>query len=272
MSLKNLQSDDLTERVKTEDETERDGDAGNRGANENAVDRRAQLSRQLSQAITARAEELCDIPDDVYSMFFLSNYGGPAFWYAAYVTALKMALYSFLMIDAIEQPVPKDVETKVLAAQFLMLPIAVAIQEDLTAFFFTIANVQYSSEIQKVFEDATCCKFYTANFFRGLDGFFSLLVNVVILLKADTVLGLFLNFAALQFLQTIDNIALHLCLDGYLFDRLEQIAYQVTQVKLPRKTNSVFNTFDSLLFMLSFVGIMVAWVLIHFVYADDDDE
>lgn len=229
------------------------------------VDMRAQLSKQLSQAAMATPEELCDIPDDVYSMFFLSRYGGLAFWYAAYVTFLKMALYTFLMIDAIDQPMPDQVEKKVLAAQFLMLPIAVAIQEDLTAFFFTIANTQYSSEIQTVFKDASSVKYYVANFFRGLDGFFSLLVNVVILLKADSVLGLFLNFAALQFLQTIDNIALHLCLDGYLFDRLEHIAYQVTQVKLPRKTKSIFNAFDSLLFLLSFLGIMIAWVVIHFV-------
>ena len=252
--------------LKVEDETER-SDPENRGMTNSKVslDMRAQLSKQLSQAAMAAPEELCDIPDDVYSMFFLSRYGGPAFWYAAYVTFLKMALYTFLMIDAIDQPIPDNVEKKVLAAQFLMLPIAVAIQEDLTAFFFTVANVQYSSEIQKVFKDASCFKFYVANFFRGLDGFFSLLVNVVILLKADTVLGLFLNFAALQFLQTIDNIALHLCLDGYLFERLEQIAYQVTQVKLPRKTNSVFNMFDSLLFLLSFAGIVVAWAVIQFV-------
>lgn len=255
--------------MKSEDETERVRDETEEGGGVTG-DLRAQLSRQLSQAITATHEDLCEIPDDVYSMFFLSNYGGPAFWYAGYVTALKMALYSFLMIDAIEQPLPDNVEKKVLAAQFLMLPIAVAIQEDLTAFFFTIANVTYSDDILGVFPDATCFKFYTANFFRGLDGFFSLLVNVVILLKADTVLGLFLNFAALQFLQTIDNIALHLCLDGYLFDRLESIAYQVTQVKLPRKVNSVFNTFDSLLFMLSFIGIMVAWILIQFVWNDDN--
>lgn len=271
MSKVSFKPEDETEQMKGEDDTE-GLDTENRGSTDKDEDVRAQLNRQLSQAIMAQHEELCDIPDDVYSMFFLSRYGGPAFWYAGYVVALKMALYSFLMIDAIEQPLPDSVEKKVLAAQFLMLPIAVAIQEDLTAFFFTIANVQYSSDIQKVFPDASCFKFYCANFFRGLDGFFSLLVNVVILLKADTVLGLFLNFAALQFLQTIDNIALHLCLDGYLFDRLEQIAYQVTQVKLPRKTSSVFNTFDSLLFMLSFVGIVVAWVLIHFVYADDDKE
>lgn len=168
------------------------------------------------------------------------------------------------MVDAFDQPIPRNVDRKVLAAQFLILPIAVAIQEDLTAFFFTVANVQYSREIQDAFPDASCFKFYLANFFRGIDGFFSLLVNIVILLKAETVLSLFLNFAALQFLQTIDNIALHLCLDGYLFDRLEYIALQVTEVKLKRKMHSIFNTFDSLLFLLSYLGILVAWIVIQF--------
>ena len=228
-------------------------------------DRRASLTRTLSQAAMATPEDLCEIPDDVYSMFFLSRYGGPAFWYAAYVTALKFALYTFLMFDAIKQPIPDNLQRKVLLAQFLMLPIAVAIQEDLTAFFFTIANVEYSDQIELVFPGATCFKFYVANFFRGLDGFYSLLVNFVILLKAETVLSLFLNFAALQFLQTIDNIALHLCMDGYLFDRLEHVAHQVTKVKLPRKKDSFFNILDSVFFTMSYVGILVAWVVVNFV-------
>jgi hypothetical protein len=257
--------------------------------------RRSEMSKQLSQAVRASPNDMVGIPvsrrspvllrnhrppqgsaltmtsgfiritqDDVYSMLFLSSYGGPAFWYAGYVTFLKMALYTFLMIDAVDQPIPTDVDRKVLAAQFLMLPIAVAIQEDLTAFFFTVANVHYSHEIQGAFPDATCSKFYLANAFRGFDGCFSLAVNVVILLKANSVLALFLNFAALQFLQTIDNIALHLCLDGYLFDRLEQIAHQVMQVRLPRRVDSSHNTLDSLFFFLSFMGILVAWVVFHF--------
>jgi hypothetical protein len=40
-----------------------------------------------------------------------------------------------------------------------------------------------------------------------VDGQFSLFVNFVILLSATQVLSLFLNFAALQFIQTIDIIA-----------------------------------------------------------------
>lgn len=41
-----------------------------------------------------------------------------------------------------------------------------------------------------------------------VDGCYSLLANFVVMLNAKTVLGLFLNFAALHFLQHIDNIAL----------------------------------------------------------------
>eukprot|EP00977_Amphora_coffeiformis_P010886 scaffold2558_cov172-Amphora_coffeaeformis.AAC.17 len=222
------------------------------------------LKRQLTQAALAAPTEMCDIPDDIYSMYFLSSYFGPGFWYALYVTALKMALYTFLMIDAIESPMPQNVDHKLLATQFLMLPVSVAIQEDLTHFFFTVANVHWSKEILEVFPDATCFKFFTASFFRGIDGFFSLLVNFVILLKADTVLTLFLNFAALQFLQTIDNIAFHLCIDGYLFETMETLANQVTEVKLPRKVHSVLNVFDSALFLLSYIGILLAWIVIQF--------
>lgn len=56
------------------------------------TDRRAMLTKTLSQAAMAVPEDLCEIPDDVYSMFFLSRIGGPAFWYPVYVTG-KQQLY-----------------------------------------------------------------------------------------------------------------------------------------------------------------------------------
>lgn len=227
-------------------------------------DIRVRTLSQVATATTGEEEEMSDIPDDVYSMFFLSRWFGPAFWYALYIGLLKVIFYTFLTLDALGEPIPQNVGARVIATQFLMLPIAVAIQADMTAFFYTIANVKYSSAVQKSFPHASSLKFYLSNIFRGFDGFFSLLVNIIILLKASSVLALFLNFAALQFLQTIDNIALHLCLDGYLFDRLEHIARQVTMVKLPKRNHQFINSLDTVLFVLTFIGIVLAWLSFHF--------
>jgi hypothetical protein len=47
-----------------------------------------------------------------------------------------------------------------------------------------------------------------------VDGLYSLIINFVLLLITDEVLSIFLNFAALGFLQSIDDVAFHLAAHG----------------------------------------------------------
>lgn len=216
-----------------------------------------------------QADEFVEINADVYNMFFLSRVGGPAFYYAAYVFVLKMALYTFLGMDAVNAVAytvraTQDTPWTVLAAQFLMLPVAVAMQEDLISTFNLIANIKYSKSVLEGNRDATKWKFNAANLLRGIDGTYSLLVNFIILIKAKEVLNLFLNFAALQFLQVIDNVALTLAADGYLSDRLEQVARNVQEIRLPKKHSNFFRALDSVLFLSTFTAMVIAWAVVQF--------
>jgi len=224
-------------------------------------------SVEKEDANSDNEDDEVDINDDVYNMFFLSRNGGPAFYYAAYVFALKMALYTFLAIDsvyAVERHFENDTPPTVLAAQFLMLPVAVAMQDDLCASFNLVANIRYSPKVLEVVPEAYQWKFNVANIARGIDGVYSLLVNFAILIKAKDVLTLFLNFAALQFLQYIDNTALSLSADGYLGDRLEEVAKNVMSVKLPKKSNSFFRTLDSVLFLSTLSIMIISWAVVQF--------
>lgn len=209
-------------------------------------------------------KDLVSINDDVYNMFFLSKFLGQAFFYAVYVFVLKMALFTFLIIDAIDTPIPDNVDTKVVIAQFLMLPIAVSMQQDLIATFFLISNIKYDPILKPENPDANVIKFYVANICRGIDGMFSLLVNFIILLKADAVLSLFLNFAALQFLQHIDDLALEMAAKGYLSNRLEEVALRVQDAKLPRRHHKILNLMDTVLFLSTFSALVVAWAYVRF--------
>jgi len=197
-------------------------------------------------------------------MFFLSRLGGQAFWYGIYIFVLKLTLYVFLAMDALDIEQPKNVSEQVLVTQFFMLPVAVAMQDDLIATYYLVANIKYTELIQKECPHASNVKFHVANFCRGVDGMFSLFVNFIILMKATEVLSLFLNFAALQFLQTIDNIALRLCADGYLTERLELVANQVMTIQLPNKNNTFLRSLDSILFMSTFTALLIGWGLISF--------
>ncbi|KAL7559879.1 hypothetical protein ACA910_005377 [Epithemia clementina (nom. ined.)] len=217
-----------------------------------------------SQLQLQTREEWVEIKDDVYNMFFLSPVFGQAFWYAIYVFLLKMTLYTFLGLDAISLPQPDDTSTQVMVTQFLILPVAVAMQDDLISTFFLVANIKYSPLVKMQNPHATKWQFHVANLCRGLDGMYSLFVNFVVLLKATEVLSLFLNFAALQFLQNIDNVAVRLCAEGYLTERLEEVASSVLSTKLPNKHNKVHRSMDSILFISTYAALIIAWALIMF--------
>ena len=206
------------------------------------------------------------INDDVYNMFFLSSVGGQAFYYAIYILIFKLTLYTFLAIQAVEKDYPQNIDPKLTTTQFLMLPVAVAMQEDLTATFFLVANIKFSTVLKKDNPHASKWKFNVANAARGIDGLYSLIVNFLILIKGDDIVSIFLNFAALQFLQTIDNIALKLAEDGYLTERLETVAGNVKKAKLPQKTNPVMRMLDSILFLFTLFVLVVTLCIIHVGY------
>ena len=82
------------------------------------------------------------------------------------------------------------------------------------------------------------------------------------ILQATQVLGAFLNFAALGFLSSVDNQALHLARDGYLGDSLETVAGDVLLMKLPKNHNSKMQMMDTILLAVTFLITLAAWVAI----------
>ena len=77
-----------------------------------------------------------------------------------------------------------------------------------------VANVRYDRAVLDISPDATEWKFTLAFLLRFVDGLYSLIINFVLLLISDEVLSLFLNFAALAFLQSIDDVAFRLAKEG----------------------------------------------------------
>ena len=213
--------------------------------------------------------EYVSIPDDVYNLFFISNIGGAAFFYSFYVFALKLGLFSLLAIDSIlngDDPIRSDL---VVAAQCLLLPIAVGMQSDITATLFLLANIKYCHSIQKRHPGATENKYHLAMLCRFVDGCFSLLVNFVVLLNAVSVMGLFLNFAALHFLQSVDNIALDLAAEGFLGDALEEKAKSVQNLHLPYRGGTNWLKVMDTVGFVSFVAVLYGiWIWYTFFKED----
>eukprot|EP00525_Craspedostauros_australis_P013026 CAMPEP_0198135188 /NCGR_PEP_ID=MMETSP1442-20131203/60461_1 /TAXON_ID= /ORGANISM="Craspedostauros australis, Strain CCMP3328" /LENGTH=285 /DNA_ID=CAMNT_0043796349 /DNA_START=32 /DNA_END=889 /DNA_ORIENTATION=+ len=210
--------------------------------------------------MNSRSEpERFDLGEDVYSLIFISPVCSFSFAFAIYMIILKLILFTFLAIDLYDQSSGQfgDKSTLIRATQFFLLPVAIALQEDLIHVYTRVANIQYDPAIQDRVPSATETKFALSFLLRFLDGLYSLITNFVLVLITDEVLSVFLNFAALGFLQSIDDIAFHLAANGYLGDNMEDFCMVVKTSSLPRRVGDVCtNSLDSLLFLTTFVVML----------------
>ena len=232
-----------------------------------------ELKSSHSNTSATSEDEWHDLPEDVYNLGFVSEYWGEAFYYAFYICALKLSFFTFLIVQGIKvlRTAPKLNPTEnsmLLAIQFLMLPVAIAIQDDLISTIFIVCNLKYDEKIEEKYPCATKFKFYLFNIFRGIDGFYSLAVNFVVLLTAQNILGVFLNFAALLFLTSIDNMALELACSGYLTDSMEDQAHNAKEARLPRNHNKLLRSMDSVLFFVTLIILIIVWCIYHFALDD----
>lgn len=216
-------------------------------------------------------EDMEKLEEDVYNMFFLAEVGSQAYWFSLFVWLLKLGLIYIIAYDlytTYEFP-PADNPTIIRMTQLMLLPVNVAVQEELVVTFFIYANLKWDKVILEVSPHASNGKYHAANMMRMIDGLSFLFINTTLLLQATGILGMFLNFAALQFLQTIDNIALQLAADGYLSDKLEEVADSVGVMKLPRNSNECLQVLDSVFLFLTFLLLVVAWALVAFVFTQN---
>uniref|UniRef100_A0A7S2N5M8 Uncharacterized protein n=1 Tax=Helicotheca tamesis TaxID=374047 RepID=A0A7S2N5M8_9STRA len=229
-------------------------------------------SAQSLRSIAECADNTHQLNDDVYSMIFLASFTSMAFVFAMLTFILKMSIYSIIMADLLSygtgtNPLnaPKGISTLVRCAQFFMLPVAVAIQEDLVA-SIGLFNVKFrmSADMMEL-PGATFSKWIFGSICRFLDGLYALVVNFLLLETADSVLGLMLNFAALGFLTEMDNVAFHLALEGYLSDGIQDIAKAATTLTLPKKTFSKSKAksyLDSFFFVIVYLAILAGWIAV----------
>eukprot|EP00584_Thalassiosira_punctigera_P017993 CAMPEP_0172569920 /NCGR_PEP_ID=MMETSP1067-20121228/125524_1 /TAXON_ID=265564 ORGANISM="Thalassiosira punctigera, Strain Tpunct2005C2" /NCGR_SAMPLE_ID=MMETSP1067 /ASSEMBLY_ACC=CAM_ASM_000444 /LENGTH=573 /DNA_ID=CAMNT_0013361873 /DNA_START=38 /DNA_END=1756 /DNA_ORIENTATION=- len=224
--------------------------------------RRGGKKKSLMDILGLDDDDMRDIEDDVYSMFFLSDYGSPSFWFALCVFVLKLSLVIIVALDLFKTgifPESSDISMEVKLTQFLLLPVNVSVQEELIATFFIYANLKWSIHILELNPGASKRKYHVANFIRFLDGLTFLFVNTVLLLQATDVLGALMNFTALEFLSSIDNVALFLARDGYLSENLEAVAGDVLLMKLPKNHDEKLQLMDSVMFIVMFLVQLVAW-------------
>jgi hypothetical protein len=228
------------------------------------------------ESLTPDSEKF-ELGEDVYSLIFISPVCSVSFLFAASMIALKLTLFTLLAVDLLERSSEggrfASEDPLIRATQFFLLPVAVAMQEDLIYVYTRIGNIRYDKTIMEKSPAAKEWKFALSFFLRFLDGSYSLIVNFVLLLITDDVLSLFLNFAALAFLQSLDDVAFSLAADGVLGDRMEDNCTIVKASSLPKRVGHWFsNSLDTILFLTTYGVMLTIYIYVFFLENSDDSE
>ena len=217
-----------------------------------------------------------ELYDDVYSMLFLAEFPSRSFSFAVFTFLLKTLLFILVTIDLFSDGypgnrlnIPSGISPLVRVAQFFMVLVTVAMQEDLIS-SMALVNVRYSDDILNQYPGATKTKWILGSMCRLTDGMFALAINFCILIGASEVLGMFLNFAALHFLGSVDNVAFHLAKDGYLGDHVERTAKAATVAKLPLEKDGMWKSFDTIGFVVVYLACLVAWCILTVMQMNGD--
>jgi hypothetical protein len=200
-----------------------------------AMEEMATKGMLLNQLNSFHERERLPLSEDVYAFIVACPVRSAPFWFAAYFIIVKYIIYGILLSDISNDEEYENGQYMVQVVKFFLIPVAVTMQDDLMTVYANIANKKYDATVMKPSKYATQTKFIIANTARLLDGLLSLGVNFGVMLMTNTILGVFLNFAALHFLQYIDNIFYELVDKGFFGDSMEYATTLCKQISFPRR-------------------------------------
>ena len=173
--------------------------------------------------------------------------------------------------------IPVAVESLVTYTQFLTLCVAVWTQNDMVIALkllyegFGDEKHHHNNNdndnncgLRDAFVGATYGKWLTAVLLLLLEGALGLVATLYLTITSTTILDVLLNFAAVEFISSLDDVAFFLASIGYLgqSNRREAQLVATTQYQVPQMVKPVYQ----ILFMMFFLfWTMVCWmvVLVH---------
>jgi len=200
------------------------------------------------------------LTEDIYAFIAVAPVRSYSFGGALYIILLKYLVYSILISGITFNEIHHS-EINSQVVKFLLLPVAISMQEDLMSVYAMAANLQYDEKVLKACQSATFGKLVFSVILRFIDGFLSLSVNFLVMLKTHEVLDIMLNFAALHFLQSIDDVFYGLALKGFFGDMIEHMSTVCEDVCFPRRSanDGFVRNLDSILFVFTLLICLVAY-------------
>ena len=193
------------------------------------------------------ADDTVRLSRDIYSILFVTNPRRHPFAFAIMVFAFQIFVLALVCIDVIDLQntfnpldIPAGVNAAVRAAQFIAILVSVATQDDLITAINWLHN-GYPSKTVHLDEGGVFWQWVLAVSLRFFQGSLCLATTFILIMQANDVVGLFLDFLALTFISTLDDIMFALARDGYFSHKLKKEAKYVMSVRVPVSPSRFFR-------------------------------
>ena len=207
-----------------------------------------------------------EFPEDVFTILFLAvPFSKPAI-YGYGVFVIQILILVLISLDLLEDndeenvfKVPPSVSNTVRVAQVIAILIAICSQDDI---FDTLAllSVSYETgESLEKFPAATNFSFYWANGLRCFEGLSVVFVSMLFIIQADSVLKIFTNFAAIEFVGRLDDLGYKLAKQGWIGHEVGGFVSSIQEEELPIKKgkNPFMRKFARPLSVLVLCGLLL---------------
>ncbi|KAL7525992.1 hypothetical protein ACHAWF_001589 [Thalassiosira exigua] len=227
-------------------------------------------SASASPAGSPSAPASFSMPGDVYSLLCLSSARSRPFLYALFIASAKFLFYALVLWEIFHKSIvfPKSIPEIVRVTQLVMLPVTVIVtDEGVLAALFVYRHLIYEEKMAEIHPLMTEFRYRGCNLIRFVDAIVYQTVVFFVLMQAEEVLDVFLNFAALRFLMEIDTVAFTVAAHGYLTEELYKAAQEVSSVRLRGGDSEFRQRTAQAFFAFSLGAMVVTWVLVQYVLA-----
>lgn len=196
---------------------------------------------------------------NVFSLIYISELKGDVFKVSLCFAIFQITMLCLVLADAInpndaDNPlsVPINASITVRIAAVMSLSLSVACFWD---FMDAVEKLLQTPPKAEEYPGATPSKYYLAFILQLVVGFLFLILIFILVVQSTSVVGMFLNFAALGFVIEVDDIAFGLAAKGYVGRNMKKECVKVEHFKMPQAKSIILRRF---------VYLMVTFLLFAF--------
>jgi len=217
--------------------------------------------------------------DDIYSLMYISKMGYGAFWFAMaafFTQAVILCLIFYDLVNLEHNPpllpngkqnrfnIPPGTELTVTCAQFFGVGLTVyfvASGGDLFKGLEFLFN-GYDYDIAREIEGATRFKWAMAGVLQVLVGIVMTIDSLLLMMQSTSVIDMCLNFAALHFVQDIDDWAFQVAANGLVSRRVQAECDRVGEVMIKATLKSRTQLMRRIVMTVMLLGLYTVFFFI----------